>query len=77
MSDGEFFFHVVSVVVSGEGSDLGILKNREKLLVDIGVKAIDCIKTEVNAMRKISEKCDMCDIAMSLSQPKRKKAVKR
>ncbi len=45
--------------------------------MDIGVKAIDCIKTEVNAMRKISEKCDMCDIAMSLSQPKRKKAVKR
>ena len=23
VSDGEFFFHVVSVVVSGEGSDLG------------------------------------------------------
>ncbi len=63
--------------MSGEGRDLGVLKNREKLLMDIGVKAIDCIKTEVNAMRKISEKCDMCDIAMSLSQPKRKKAVKR
>ncbi len=44
--------------------------------MDIGVKAIDCIKTEVNAMRKINEKSDMCDIAMSLSQPKRKKAVK-
>ena len=44
--------------------------------MDIGVKAIDCIKTEVNAMRKINEKCDMCDIAMSLSQPKRKKVVK-
>ena len=44
--------------------------------MDIGVKAIDCIKIEVNAMRKINEKCDMCDIAMSLSQPKRKKVVK-
>ena len=63
--------------MSGEGRDLGVLKNREKLLMDIGVKAIDCIKTEVNAMRKINKKCDMCDIAMSLSQPKRKKAVKR
>ncbi len=63
--------------MSGEGRDLGVLKNREKLLMDIGVKAIDCIKIEVNAMREINEKCDMCDIAMSLSQPKRKKAVKR
>ncbi len=36
----------------------------------------ESIKTEVNVMRKINEKCDMCDIAMSLSQPKRKKAVK-
>ncbi len=62
--------------MSGEGRDLGVLKNREKLLMDIGVKAIDCIKIEVNAMRKINEKSDMCDIAMSLSQPKRKKAVK-
>ncbi len=40
MSDGEFFFHVVSVVVSGEGSDLGILKTERNSLWILELKQL-------------------------------------